>query len=158
MDWQGLLTPVLTAAIGAILAGIMTWFVQSRIEALRRETERLRDERKNIYMEILEPMMKTLSGINNPDETESALDSLRSFEYRKVMFELNFIGSDPVVEALNDFMQSIYSGPQSTTTLVSNFGTLMLTIRKDLGYKKTKLNAVDMLKSQITDISKFMVR
>ena len=111
MDWQGLLTPVLTAAIGAILAGIMTWFVQSRIEALRRETERLRDERKNIYMEILEPMIKALSGINNPDELESALDSLRSFEYRKVVFEFNFIGSDRVVQALNDLMQGIYSGP-----------------------------------------------
>ena len=34
----------------------------------------------------------------------------------------------------------------------------MLTIRKDLGYKKTKLNAVDMLKSQITDISKVVER
>ena len=158
MDWQGLLTPVLTAAIGAILAGIMTWFVQSRIEALRRETERLRDERKNIYMEILEPMIKALSGINNPDELESALDSLRSFEYRKVVFEFNFIGSDRVVQALNDLMQGIYSGPQSPTTLMSNLGTLMLTIRKDLGYKKTKLNAVDMLKSQITDISKFVER
>ena len=158
MDWQGLLTPVLTAAIGAILAGIMTWFVQSRIEALRRETERLRDERKNIYMEILEPMIKALSGINNPDELESALDSLRSFEYRKVVFEFNFIGSDRVVQALNDLMQGIYSGRQSPTTLMSNLGTLMLTIRKDLGYKKTKLNAVDMLKSQITDISKVVER
>ena len=160
MDWQGLLTPglapVLTTAVGAILAGIMTWFVQSRIEALRRETERLRDERKNTYMEILEPMIRALSAIKNPDEAESALESLRSFEYRKALFELNFIGSDRVVEALNDLMQGVYSGSQSPITLTSNLGTLMLTIRKDLGYKKTKLNAVDMLKSQITDISKSM--
>ena len=62
------------------------------------------------------------------------------------------------MQALNDLMQGIYSGPQSPTTLMSNLGTLMLTIRKDLGYKKTKLNAVDMLKSQITDISKFVER
>ena len=158
MDWQGLLTPALTAAIGAILAGLMTWFVQSRIEALRRETERLRDERKNTYMEILEPMIKALSGINNPDEAESALESLQSFEYRKAMFELNFIGSDRVVKALNDLMQCIYSGSQSPITIMSKLGTLMLTIRKDLGYKKTKLDAVDMLKSQITDISKIMER
>ena len=116
MDWQGLLTPSLTAAIGAILAGIMTWFVQSRIEALRRETERLRDERKNIYMEILEPMIKALQRVNDPDDPESAMDSMWSFGYRKAIFELNFIGSDRVVEALNDLMQGIYSGSQSPTT------------------------------------------
>ena len=107
-------------------------------------------------MEILEPMIRTLSGINNPDETESALDSLRSFEYRKTMFELNFIGSDRVVKALNNLMQGMYSGPQPSTAILLNLGTLMLTIRKDLGYKKTKLNAVDMLSSQITDLSKVM--
>ena len=103
-------------------------------------------------MEILEPMIKALQTVNDPDDPESAMDSIWSFEYRKAIFELNFIGSDRVVEALNDLMQGFYSGPRSPTTFISNFGTLMLTIRKDLGYKKTKLNAVDMLKSQITDI------
>lgn len=147
----------LPQGIVAVLVGVAVWFITSRIESIRRETERLQDERRKIYMHILEPVIRITAGSNNPSETQTALTQVTSFEYRKAFFELNMTGSDEVVLAVNSFMQYIYgldAEGQSVVPrdLVAIWGGLILAIRRDLVSKKTKLKEIDMLRSMIKDI------
>ena len=152
MDWftQGTIT---------IVVGIVVWYLTSRIEAIRREREKLQDERRTIYLNILEPFIRIYAGINNPSETRKALSQVTSYDYRRAFFELSITGSDDVVRAVNNYMQFIYrsednKGSMSGEDLLINWGGLILAIRRDLVNKRTKLNERDMLKALIKDIDR----
>ena len=154
MDWlvQG------TVGIGV---AITVWFLTTRVEAIRRERGKLQDDRRKAYMEILEPMIRMLTGVKNPSETQKALKQVVSFEYRKACFELNLVGSDDVVHSVNSFMQGIYRmgdawKSSDTPELLELWAEILIAIRRDLGNKKTKLKGVDMLKSMIRDIDDHM--
>ena len=141
--------------------GILGWYLRSSVEAIRREKEKLQDERRKIYMQVLEPYIRIFAGIKNPSETQKALSQVTSFEYRNVSFELNLIGSDNVVRALNELMQHIYrmerdSASATPVELLTHWGRVLIAIRRDLGNNKTKLTEADMLRAQIKDIDKFI--
>ena len=72
------------------------------------------------------------------------------------MFELNLMGSDDVVRAMNAFQQHIYNNPSDSKMSIVRLSELLLAIRRDLGNKNTKIEPIDMLRSQITDIDKFL--
>ena len=146
--------PVVSAAVG-----LLVWFFQSRIEAVRAERRRLQDERRKIYIAILEPYIRVLAGIKKPTEKPKAMKRMLSFEYRKVSYELNLMGSDEVIRANNAFMQLAYSADEKPITAeawIECWGGLLLAIRKDLGAKKTGLSTVEMLKSQLTDAGAYL--
>ena len=142
--------------LGAGVVGLIGWYVRIRYETNQRERERLNDERRRIYLQILEPNIRLFAGISDPAETEKALTQVASFKHRQVMFELNLMGSDEVVRALNHFMQDIYHNNNTPPLILTNWGHLLLAIRKDLGNKGTKLNEKDMLSSQVKDIDQLM--
>lgn len=151
MDW---LYPVLV-----VVGGILTWVVRSRFEEFREVERKLRDERRKIYSEILEPYVKLFAGISRGDGGANKITKqITSDEYRKAIFELGLIGSDEVVRAYNDLMQYFFklgtTGTQDMRVTVRLWGKLRLEIRKSLGNKKTKLNEIDMLRGEITDIDK----
>ena len=64
MNWINLLVTPLVAA----LVGFAVWYLQSRIATIRREQERLHDDRRKVYTDILDPFIRALTGINNPRE------------------------------------------------------------------------------------------
>ena len=70
------------------------------LKTVRRERERLQDERRKVYVEVLEPYIRIFAGIRNPSETKKALNQIGSFDYRRAAFELNMIGSDEVVRTM----------------------------------------------------------
>ena len=144
--------------LGAGLFGLASWYVRIRRESSERERERLYDERRQIYLRNLEPMIRLFAGIKNPEETEKAIQQMGSYEHRQALFELNLMGSDDVVRALNDFMQYTYRGDPDSHELMAVWGQLLLSIRRDLGNKGTGLTARDMLRSQITDVDSFMAK
>ena len=148
--------PIVSALVGAVV-----WYLQSRIEAVRAERRRLQDERRKIYIAVLEPYIRVLAGIKNPSEVTKAMKRMLSFEYRKISYELNLMGSDEVVRANNAFMQLAYSAGERTVApeaWLKCWGGLLLAIRKDLGAKKTALSAVEMLESQVTDTKAYLPR
>ena len=154
MDWlaQGAIT---------IVVAIVVWFLTSRVEAIRRETERLQDERRSVYIQALEPYIRILAGAKNPSETKKAMSQITSFEYRRATFELNLIGSDEVVQAMNDLMQFFFSREGDGSNIdagqmITLWGNVLLAIRRDVGNKRTKLKPIDMLRSQITDIDQHL--
>ena len=144
--------------LGAGLVGLASWYVRIRRESSERERERLYDERRQIYLKILEPIIRLFAGINNPEEMEKAMQQIGSYAHRHTLFELNLMGSDDVVRTLNDFMQYIYRGGTDSHEIMANWGRLLLSIRRDLGNKGTGLTARDMLRSQITDVDSFMAK
>jgi len=146
--------PVVSAVVG-----VLVWYLQSRIEAVRAERRRLQDERRKIYIAVLEPYIRVLAGIKKPSETSKAMNRMSSFEYRKVSHELNLMGSDEVIRANNTFMQLAYSASERAITpeeWLQCWGGLLLAIRKDLGARKTGLTAVEMLESQVTDAKAYL--
>jgi len=153
MEWLQILGPTLLLVLG----GIITWFIKSKIEELRAIEEKLREERRSIYAQILDPYIRLFADLRGrgPDE---AFKRITSYDYRKTAFDLNLFGSDEVVRAYNNLMKHAYeaeaTGNQDPRKMMSLWGKLLLEIRKSLGNKKTKLNEFDMLRAMIKDIEK----
>ena len=115
-----------------------------------------------------EPLINSLQTVqgnratsNNPSEIKKALNQIKSFDYRRVSYELNMMGSDDVVRAMNSLMQHIYSLEREGTSgkpedMLVYWGGVLLAIRRDLGNNKTGLTEVDMLRGQIKDIDQLI--
>ncbi len=151
MDWLQLLGPPLLMVLG----GIITWVIKSKIEELRAIEEKLREERRNIYAQILDPYIHLFADSKGEGQTQ-ALKKITSSDYIKTAFDLTLFGSDEVVRAYNDLMKHAYkaeaTGNQDPKEMIRLWGKLLLEIRKSLGNKRTKLNEFDMLRAMIKDI------
>jgi hypothetical protein len=151
MTWLQILGPPLLMVLG----GIITWIIKSKSEELRAIEERLREDRRNIYGEILDPYIRIFADIRGQGPAE-ALARMTSYEYRRTAFNLSLFGSDDVVSAYNNLMQHTYqaetTGSQDPREMIRLWGRLLLEIRKSLGNKDTGLGELDMLKGMIRDI------
>ncbi len=108
-------------------------------------------------MRTLQPYIRLLTYPDNKRKVEEAAKQVTSYEHRKALLEISFMGSDEVVRALNKYMQHAYhSNSEDLVTSVERLCELFLAIRKDLGNKETKLLPIDMLRSQIRDIDQYM--
>lgn len=151
MEWLATLVPVLVMGLG----GAIGWFVKSHIEELRGIEEQLREQRRKVYSDILNPYILLFSDLS-AQGSERAISTITSQEYRKTSFELNLVGSDEVVRAYNDLMQYSFkseaAGTQDAGTMMRHWGMLLLEIRKSLGNKETNLDEFDMLRGMIKDM------
>lgn len=151
MDWLQVLGPPLLMALG----GIITWVIKSKVEELHAVEEKLREDRRKIYSQILDPYIRLFADLKGKGPAQ-AIKQITSYEYRKTAFELNLFGSDEVVRAYNVLMKHTYeaesTGEQAPKEMMRLWGNLLLEIRKSLGNKKTKLNEWDMLRAMIKDI------
>lgn len=150
MNWLQVLGPSLLMVLG----GIITWLLKSRVEELRTTEERLREERRKIYSQILDPYIRLFA--DKEQGPAQAIGKITSYEYRKTAFDLNLFGSDEVVRAYNALMKHTYeaesTGKRDPKEMIRLWGGLLLEIRKSLGNKKTELNELDMLRAMIKDI------
>jgi len=141
-----------------IIGGIISWAIKSRSEELRVVKEKLREERRNIYEEILEPYFHLFTDPIGQGQIE-AIKKVTSYEYKKIAFKLNLFGSDKVIKSYNNLIQSITPkspnqyNPKKALRLL---GTFLFEIRKSLGNKRSKLSNIDMLKGIIKDIDNFL--
>ena len=168
-------TPILLIVISGI-----GWYFKSRIEAswkteaeLRRRAEKLeeavRDDRLQVYNEILEPFIMLLTkeeglSANGPrrgkTKEQNALEIMQSLKYRQAAFKLSLFANDDVVKAYNNLMQfSFKMGSDTVSTeehepraILSIFGDFLLEIRKSVGNETSSLTNLDMLTWMITDI------
>lgn len=141
------------------IAGIV---IQNKIQKLRSIEEKLREERRKVYAEVLLPFIEIFA---NPSNTVRAMERVSSLEFRQASFDLILVGSDEVVKAYGNLMQYIYKHPNdnnnnkedkssSTSEIMSLWATLLLEIRKSLGNKSTNLKEEDMLRHLIKDIER----
>ena len=155
MDWLQILGPTLLV----ILGGILTWIIRSRIEESRAIQQKLNEERRKTYSEILGPYIRIFADLKGKGPAQ-AINQIKSYDYRKTAFDLALFGSDNVVRAYNALLQYGYKGEadenkeQRGETYMKLWGKLLLEIRKDVGNKKTGLSELDMLRWLISDIDK----
>ena len=151
MNWLQVLGPSLLMVLG----GIITWFLKSHVEELRVTEEKLRQERRKIYGQILDPYVRLFADLKGQGPAQ-AIKRISSYDYRKTAFDLNLFGSDEVVRAYNALMKHTYeaesTGKQHPKQMMRLWGSLLLEIRKSLGNKKTTLDEWDMLRAMIKDI------
>lgn len=159
-------TPVLVLVVGAIV-----WKYRQSIERKIRLEEQLRDDRIEIYHQILEPFIMLLMSDaawtsdpknKNKDKTKLATIKMLSLEYKKTSFRLSLIGSDSVVSAYNDLMQYFYSRADTSSTSSSDIrdmicllGGFLLEIRKSMGNEATEIDNWGMMEWFITDARAF---
>ncbi len=153
VDWGSVLfTPVVAAMIG-----FGVWWIQSRIDQLQRAHERLHDERRKVYADILEPYVLLFAQSTDQAAQQKALQIITSVEYKRQAFEFSLIGSDDVVGAFNDMMQLFYKAEASGEKLegaeiLDHWGRFLLAIRKSIGNPKTNLTGRDMLRGLLKGI------
>lgn len=153
--------PILLALL-PIFGGLVIWFFKAKREESLLVEERAREYKIKTYETLLEPFIGIFTKNENKNEQEKYFKKLSSLEYRKAGFNLMTFGSDEVIEAYNDLMQHFYNGESSDTTNITSekapslwlrlFSILLLSIRKDLYTKNTKLKRSQMLEFIITDI------
>lgn len=162
-------------AVGAVImliGGLISWILQTRLAGIRSEREKLRAERRKIYVDLLSPFIRLFAAIGNSeietsdDVPDDVMQEMLSFEYKKTSFEMALFGSDEVVNAYNVFMGTLYESAQQDESaqqatqnpmeLMQGFGELLLEIRKSLGNEETELNRFDMLRWMIKDIDNYI--
>ncbi len=138
-----------------VLGGILTWLIKSKAEELRAIEEKLREERRKIYAQILDPFIRVFADPKGKGP-EQALKTITSYNYRKTAFDLILFGSDDVVRAYNDLMRYTYdaeaAGNEDPREMLRLWGRLLLEIRKSLGNKRSTLNELDMFRAMIKDL------
>ncbi len=155
-NWSSVVLVVLAPLAGGVV-GFGVWFLQSRIDKIQHARERLQDERRKVYTDVLDPFIRIFTGIKKPQETQKAMKQIVSYAYKKAAIEFNIIGADNVVKAFNELMQYIYeteedeSGNPVETML--RWGRVLLAMRKSVGDPATKLTEIDMLQSQIKGLN-----
>lgn len=153
--WEIILALSLAILGSGSLVGLL---IQNRIQKLRSIEEKLREERREVYAELLMPFIQIFT---TPKEPEKVMEHVKSLEYKKISFELTLLGSDEVIRAYGNLMHHIYhhssgngASQQNVSELMKLWGKLLLEIRKSLGNDKTKLTEKDMLRHIITDIDR----
>lgn len=169
---QNILTVVTT--IGAIITPLLLLWLGNRYKDLQESEQNLREERIELYYKILEPYMLlwesdevVLKGAKKGKKgADAALEIFFTREYQKLGFELTLIGTDDVVKAYNNLMQTFYNmgnleekpekeKEQYTIELFSYIGRLFLAIRRSLGNKKTNLHPLEILEWKIKDMRNY---
>ncbi|MDN5107116.1 hypothetical protein PJV93_08085 [Aliarcobacter butzleri] len=137
-------TPILVLILTAI-----GWKYRKFVERKMQLEEKLRDDRINIYNQILEPFIILLMTDNarqldkrnkGKDKSEIAISQMLSIDYRKVSFKLFLLGSDSVESSFNDLMQYFYNQANNSIppsldqfrTMMSLLGAFLLKIRKSM--------------------------
>ena len=151
MDWLQNIEILLLMGIG----GIVSWFVKSKYEELRTLEEKLNEERRRAYANIINPILNVLENLEN-NGSSKVLETYNLHDYRKNTSDLLLIGSDDVVLAHNRFIDYAYSknGKNIDDDKAMNLITeLFLEIRKSIMgksiirniiEKRTKLKKEDM--------------
>jgi len=150
---------IITLALAVLGSGsIVVVIIQYQFQKLQSLEEKLRIERRKVYLDVLRPLIYLFKKKQTDTELFQLMDDL---DYRQSTVDLVLIGSDEVVKAWGDFMQHLYTShnkmPEERAKMlnVKLLARLLLTIRKDFGNRKTKLKEYDMLRHMITDLEKF---
>ncbi|MGE4514805.1 MAG: hypothetical protein AB7E26_13485 [Chryseobacterium sp.] len=152
------LITALGAPILVFIGGLVSWLLKNRKEELKAIEERALEKRIETYNKILNPFIVLFAAKDDQKIKDKALNEIISIEYRKAAFNLITFGSDEMVNSYNNMMQGFYKNesninPNETMRKFANF---LLSIRKDVYNKETRLKEWDMLKFMINDIDEMI--
>jgi len=136
------------------------------MERVQELEAKLRDERIQIYNQVIQPFIIALSSdatfahepkYKGKTREQVVQDIMLSAGYRDAAFRLSLVGSDRVVKAYNELMQNFYNLSQGTEPskpleLIEVLGEFLLEVRRGMGNENTSLNKRQMLEWLIKDI------
>lgn len=93
--------PLSIFIVCTFLSGI-GWLVKHTIESTRKAREQLQENRRQVYMKLLEPLIQIL---HKPSSNAKAMRRVGEFDYRKTMVEVKLMAPDDVVHAYHTFMK-----------------------------------------------------
>lgn len=153
-DWLKLLVPLIAGSIGWLIG----WKLKERSEALKLAKESIRQQRREAYTEVLEPLVSMMTGAGVKDKDKDGNLQVDTQAYRRKAFQLMLFGDDDVIRQWNALWQSLYKNMATIQTdapaYLLQIGRLMLAIRKSLGHADTTLNEVDVYAWLVRDIEK----
>lgn len=138
--------------LGFLSSGTLIAWIDNRYKKINSLEDKLREDRRKIYFDLLEPFVKLF---NRENSREEAITYIVSEKYRRTSFEVTLIGSDAVVRAHGDLMQQTFHEVNEPKKMIGSLAALLLELRKDLEHTNTKLTKKDMLRHMITDIDEF---
>lgn len=172
LDYITAFGSIATPILILILSGI-GWAVRRSFEREAELEDKLREDRIEIYNQILEPFIMFLmpdaawsmdKRSKRKDKYTAATEIILSIEYRRLGFKMSLMGSDEVVQSYNNIMQYFYNQPnredgegvpeEEITQMLDLLGDFLLAIRKSMGNQGTRLGNWDMLEWWMSDARK----
>lgn len=144
---SSIIMPIIALFIGA--------YFQKQRDKLKIEQETFFVKKRELYLSVIEPIMRMLSTHNDTKVQEKAKNEILSLNYKKTCLEFTLYGNDGTVRAFNNLFQLIYDPKKYTedpTILLPFLGKLNLEMRKELGNHATKFDEFNMLEYLIKDI------
>ncbi len=171
-DWVDYLTAIGSVAtpVLVIFFSAVGWSIKSSLERQADLENKLRDDRIEIYNQILEPFILLLMSDaawekdkknknKNKNKNDLATSTMLSLDYRKSAFKLSLMGSDDVVLSYNNLMQYFSNLEESQSKdsdvalqkMIVLLGTFLLGIRKSMGNETSELDCWDMCEWWMAD-------
>jgi len=103
MDW-------IAAVVGPAVVGIfavLAWIIRIKSEEIRNIQEKLREERRKIYVEVVEPYIMAFAGARKSSVLDKAIEKVKSVNYKKTIIELDLLGSDKRREWIPEYVNSM---------------------------------------------------
>ncbi len=141
MDWIKVIevsTPIVITFIVSVISYFIINYLKHHLEVIRNREKRLRQERRDLYNEILKPFNYAFTSIKNPSEKHKGQKLIQSSNYRETTCKFYMIASDEVISAINNYMQFIYyledknTEEEDNKKLLKLWAMLLLECRKDL--------------------------
>jgi hypothetical protein len=159
MEW---LAPA-QAVVLLLLGAAATYFTQRRIEELKAEKSalaaaeaRLRDERRKVYLAVLDPYTEVFHALGRGLPASEANQRLTSLDHRRAAFEFKLLATDEVVHEFNAFARFLIKvrggGAEQPGELLLHWARLLHSIRRSVGDPATQLTARDMILDWVEDI------
>jgi hypothetical protein len=162
MNIENVILPLIVSIVGAFTASYFSYrYYRPRLRAdLQKEFESRFNQRKwEIYQEFANILYEVLDK-SATKRFESELPKVIK-KLRKFLSQLWIIGSDDVVEAVSDWF--IYSNREkqsedSPVEGLEKLMTIIIEMRKDLGYSSSQIGPRDLLRTFITDLEEAISR
>ncbi|HNT28642.1 MAG TPA: hypothetical protein PKH10_10765 [bacterium] len=141
---------VLTVS-GSVLSLLITKQHDKQLEIMRD----LRNKKTPVYIGFVDSLFSAMYSFKEGHKAMTQEEMALNFE--KYTKELMIWGSDEVVNSYKEFHSKLKTPPQTDAdrlAVLDNFGSLILSIRKDLGYQNRDIAPRDLLSLFISDLHK----
>jgi hypothetical protein len=156
------LAPVVLASVPAaasVVAAVVAAVAASRTKSRENEAARIRDLESRISEKkyaVYKPMIDALGDVFDLERAQKADGKdERDRDLRQRISDfwiwITIYGSDDAVRAFHRFMQSTYVQAPAPI-MMRLYADFVLAARRDIGYPKSDLNAIDFLGIRISDI------
>ena len=135
--------PIVLTGIAAAIGFLARWVIDS----IKESKARLHEKKKQVYSNLLKPWIGILTSTIKANQT-GGQDSITPETIQQAIeaaFDNILYGSDEVILRYGEFRNMTVGNPVNITPLWYRFGTLLLSMRKDLGHTFSTVDEIDIL-------------